>query len=79
MARPSKNNDIEAYINTVIGAIVNTNALAKSTGCSLPTILNYIKTNPSRFEKAGRGRYRILAANNQTVNQTIVTSNGFEW
>lgn len=58
----SKQQSIEDYINTVIGATVTTSALATATKCSLPTVLSYIKNNSHRFEKVKRGTYTIKAA-----------------
>ena len=58
----AKAQDIENYINTIVGATVTTNALCTSCKCTLPTVLTYIRNNPSRFEKAGRGKYTIKAA-----------------
>lgn len=64
----SKSQNIEDYINTVIGATITTTALAASSNCSLPTVLSYIRNNPSRFEKAGRGKYLIKADNIININ-----------
>ena len=57
----SKTQNIQAYIDTIIGATVTTKALCTSAGCTLPTMLTYIRNNPSRFEKAGHGKYIIKA------------------
>jgi hypothetical protein len=68
----SKSQDIENYINTIVGATVSTTALCTSCGCTLPTVLSYIRNNPSRFEKAGRGKYLIKAGivnNNNNQSQ----------
>lgn len=74
----AKKDVIEQYINTIIGGTVTTKALCDATGCSLPTILTFIKNNASRFEKVKRGTYTIRAA-----AATFVTNNTnttpFEW
>ena len=57
----SKTQNIQAYIDTIIGATVTTKALCASAGCTLPTLLTYIRNNPFRFEKAGHGKYTIKA------------------
>lgn len=73
----SKQNDILNYINTIEGATVSTSALCKSCNCTLPTVLSFIKNNPSRFEKVARGQYRIMptsASNVMTASQSNVTN-----
>lgn len=76
----TKQQNIETYINTVIGAIVTTSALAKSTGCTLPTVLKYIKNNPNRFQKEGKGTYRILAVSTVVTEATTQANNQpFQW
>ena len=57
----SKSQNIQTYIDTIVGATVTTKALCASCNCTLPTLLTYIRNNPSRFEKAGHGKYVIKA------------------
>lgn len=79
----AKKQVIEDYINTVIGATVTTNALCIATGCSLPTVLSYIKDHPERFDKVKRGTYTIKAAafTSSSVSSDTQTSSHptFEW
>ena len=86
----SKQQNIERYINTIVGGTVTTTSLCLSVGCTLPTVLTYIKNNPDRFEKVKRGTYTILAAKQQmqassassmTVETplTVIDSNTFDW
>lgn len=74
----AKRDSIEQYINTIIGATVTTKALTIATGCSLPTVLSYIKENSSRFEKVKRGTYTIRAAS-VTLDTTNTNNTPFEW
>jgi len=76
----AKREAIEQYINTIIGGTVTTKALCQATSCSLPTILAFIKDNPTRFEKVKRGTYTILAASAAVSSDTIIShSSQFEW
>lgn len=76
----TKQQNIENYINTIIGATVTTSALAMATGCTLPTVLKFIKNNSDRFEKAGRGAYRILAVSAVTLDvSNTITNRPFQW
>jgi hypothetical protein len=59
----SKQNDIMNFINTVEGQTFSTSQLCDAAKCTLPTVLTFIKNNPSRFTKVRRGIY--------TVNSTI--------
>lgn len=59
----SKQQSIENYINTIVGATVTTSALCAATKCTLPTVLSFIKNNPHRFEKVKRGTYTIRVSN----------------
>jgi hypothetical protein len=74
----AKKDSIEQYINTIVGATVTTKALCTATGCSLPTVLSFIKENASRFEKVKRGTYTVRA-----ISVTVDTNNSnnttFEW
>ena len=66
----SKSQNIQTYIDTIVGATVTTKALCASCNCTLPTLLTYIRNNPSRFEKAGHGKYVIKAV---PFNLDIIT------
>jgi len=74
----SKQQAIEDYINTIVGATVTTSALVMATKCSLPTVLSYIKNNPTRFEKVKRGTYTVRSSSvtSDTNNITLPTH---EW
>lgn len=86
----SKQNQIEQYINTIVGGTITTASLCVAAGCTLPTVLSYIKNNPHRFEKVKRGTYTILAAKQEMqagstssvaveTPLAIVDSNTFDW
>lgn len=75
----SKQQVIEDYINTIVGATVTTSALVLATKCSLPTVLSYIKNNPTRFEKVKRGTYTILSASLSTQTPNNNTLPTHEW
>jgi len=55
----SKQQNIQAYIDTIIGATVTTKSLCLASNCTLPTMLAYIKNNPNRFSKIAHGKYLI--------------------
>ena len=74
----AKRDAIEQYINTIVGATVTTKALCVATGCSLPTVLSFIKDNASRFEKVKRGTYTIRAAS-VTLDTNSTNTTPFEW
>lgn len=74
----AKKASITEYIDTIIGATVTTKALTVATGCSLPTVLSYIKENSSRFEKVKRGTYTIRAASVTSITNTT-NNTQFEW
>lgn len=74
----AKRDAIEQYINTIVGATVTTKALCLATGCSLPTVLSFIKDNASRFEKVKRGTYTIRAAS-VTLDTNTINTTPFEW
>lgn len=71
----SKQQVIEQYINTIVGGTVTTAALVQATKCSLPTVLSYIRKNPSRFEKVKRGTYIIRANVTSSNNMAPQTPN----
>jgi hypothetical protein len=63
MARPSKDSHIISRIDTIINSEITTKDLATFCNCSYPTIVNFIKSYPERFNKTGHGLYRILPFN----------------
>lgn len=67
MARPSKDKQIIAKINTIVGSKVATKDLATFCECSYPTIINFIRSYPERFIKVGFGLYLIVEENTDTV------------
>lgn len=62
----SKQNYILNFINTVEGQSFSTSQLCDAAKCTLPTVLTFIKNNPSRFTKVSRGVYKV------NVTQTMV-------
>ena len=57
----TKQQNIHAYIDTIIGGTVTTKSLALATNCTLPTLLTFIKNNSDRFKKIKPGTYLILS------------------
>jgi hypothetical protein len=57
----TKQHNIQAYIDTIVGGIVTTKSLSLATSCTLPTLLTFIKNNPNRFRKVKHGTYLILS------------------
>ena len=55
----SKQQNIQAYIDTIIGTTITTKSLCLACNCTLPTMLAYIKNNPKRFSKIAHGKYAI--------------------
>lgn len=64
MAKPSKTPQIEQFVNSHINSTFSTKEMCELAGVSLPTLLNYIKANPERFELVSYGTYRIAQASN---------------
>lgn len=50
---------IANYMTENAGTTFNTVQLASQLGISLPTLLNYIKNNPTKFSKVKHGSYTI--------------------
>lgn len=83
----SKQKVIDDFINNNVGQTFKTSQICTLCNCTLPTVLAYIKQNPSRFTKVKRGIYTIntsiasivqsIAANESL--QTMSTSNVFDW
>jgi hypothetical protein len=57
----TKQHNIQAYIDTIVGGTVTTKSLSLATSCTLPTLLTFIKNNPNRFRKVKHGTYLILS------------------
>lgn len=75
----TKQNMIEEYINTNIGATLKVKDICQATNTTYPTVTKFINTHSTRFELVVRGTYRILPES--THNQTIESSSNstFEW
>ena len=59
MAKPSKTPIIQEFVNKNSGNIFSTKNMCKEIGVSLPTLLSYIKANPSMFTLTSYGVYKI--------------------
>lgn len=68
----SKQQDILAYINANINKEVKAAEIAQLLSCSVPTVSNFIKNNPSRFEKVGHGRYKIISTIQSITAETSI-------
>lgn len=83
----SKQKMIDDFINQNIGQTFKTSQICTLCECTLPTVLSYIKQNPSRFTKVKRGIYTINASiativESVTVSnssQTFLPSTAFDW
>jgi hypothetical protein len=60
MARPSKDSYIISKIDSIIGSQIATKDLAVFCECSYPTIINFLKSYPERFQKVSHGIYKIV-------------------
>jgi len=78
----SKQTQITEFINSNPQSVYTTAELCQHIGCSLPTILKFIKENADRFEKQSRGTYKIVSSNtnimeagsSETSSTSVVTS-----
>jgi len=59
MPKPSKTPAIENFLTENVGKSFPTKEMCDKIGCSLPTLLNYIKSNPSKFTQISYGTYHI--------------------
>lgn len=83
----SKQKVIDDFINDNVNQTFKTSQICALCNCTLPTVLAYIKQNPSRFTKVKRGIYTINASISSIVQsavandslQTMPTSNVFDW
>lgn len=80
MPKPSKAPAIEAFVNANVGKTLSTKEMCEHIGCSLPTLLSYIKTNAIKFTQTTYGSYLI---NSDVTSITTLDSsdsiNDEEW
>jgi predicted AAA+ superfamily ATPase len=62
MPKPSKTPLIQQFLSKNIGKTFSTKEMCQEIGVSLPTLINYIKSNSDQFVSAGYGVYTITAA-----------------
>jgi hypothetical protein len=55
----SKQKVIDEFVNQNVGSTFKTSQICELCNVTLPTVLTYIKQNPSRFTKVKRGIYTI--------------------
>lgn len=67
----SKQQLIQQFVDDNIGQEYRTVAIAEVVGCTLPTVLSFIKNNPDRFEKISHGKYLIKS---QTFSVSVSDS-----
>lgn len=80
MPKPSKTPAIEAFVNANVGKTFSTKEMCEHIGCSLPTLLSYIKANAIKFTQTTYGSYLINS--NITSITTIDSSENIsdeEW
>lgn len=83
----SKQKIIDDFINQNIGETFTTQQLCALCHCTLPTVLTYIKNNPSKFIKVKRGIYTVTASMQMLVQSVVAQqdttpntqSNYFDW
>lgn len=75
----SKQDQIKQFVETNVGREYRTIDIADQVGCSLPTILSFIKNNSTSFEKTGHGKYLIKAeAKTMTVSESSTDNSEHE-
>jgi hypothetical protein len=80
MPKPSKTPAIEAFVTSNVGKTFATKDMCEQIGCSLPTLLSYIKANPMKFTQTSYGSY--LLNTDVTSTTTLSTSSNLtdeEW
>ena len=80
MPKPSKTPAIENFVNNNVGKTFATKQMCEEIGCSLPTLLGYIKANPIKFTQTSYGSY--LLNSNVTSSTTLSSSVNYtdeEW
>ena len=83
----SKQKIIDDFINQNIGNTFKTSQICELCNVTLPTVLSYIKQNPTRFTKVKRGIYTINASialivqsvSENNSSQTFLPSTVFDW
>jgi hypothetical protein len=71
MPKPSKTPAIESFLSSNVGKSFATKDMCDEIGCSLPTLLNYIKANPGKFTQVSYGTYLI---NSDVTSITTINS-----
>lgn len=71
MPKPSKTPAIEAFVSRSVGQAFSTKEMCEQIGCSLPTLLTYIKANPAKFTQTSYGNYLI---NSDVTSITTIDS-----
>jgi len=69
----SKQTQIRDFVTNNSGNTYKTSQMCEEIGCSLPTLLKFIKENPDMFEKSGHGRY-LISANTKTMTASDTTN-----
>lgn len=82
----SKKLIIDQFVNNNINSTFKTSQICQLCNISLPTLLAYIKQNPTRFTKIKHGIYTINASIASIVHNIVetdssqsATSNHFDW
>lgn len=80
MPKPSKTPAIESFVNANVGKTFTTKEMCEQIGCSLPTLLTYIKANAIKFTQTTYGSYLINSAVTSitTLDSAEITSDE-EW
>lgn len=71
MPKPSKTPAIAAFVSSNVGKSFSTKQMCEQIGCSLPTLLSYIKTNAIQFTQTTYGSYLI---NSEVTSITTLDS-----
>jgi excisionase family DNA binding protein len=71
MPKPSKTPAIEAFVNANVGKTFTTKEMCEQIGCSLPTLLSYLKNNVMKFTMVSYGSYLI---NSDVTSTTTLNS-----
>lgn len=79
MPKPSKTPAIENFISSNVGKSFATKDMCDEIGCSLPTLLNYIKANPSKFSQVSYGTYLINTDVTSTTTLSASSVTDEEW
>lgn len=63
----SKQGTIRQFVESNSGSTFKTSEMCERVGCTLPTLLRFIKDNDSLFTKVGHGKYQLSATSQQAV------------